>query len=50
MVMQDKVCHYVNDSWSEGRVFWGGRVGKKRTFASVYCKLSQLGFQERIKP
>lgn len=25
-------------------------IGKKRTFASVCCKLSQLGFQERIKP
>ena len=23
--MHDKVCHYVNDPWSEAGVFWGGR-------------------------
>lgn len=28
--MQDKVCHYENDPWSEVGVFWGGRDRKEK--------------------
>ena len=28
--MHDKVCHYVNDPWSEAGVFWGGRDRKEK--------------------